>query len=769
MTYTCLGNDMYEIKLIIYVDCDWTTNTTGITFDPDGILSIYNSNNELLQSILFTELDQIELPDESVGNDCLEIPTEFCVLRGIYTMQVELPPIPGGYQLAYQRCCRNPSINNIITPSDFGNTFTTNIPGSELSEDCNSSPSFNSYPPLALCLGDDINIDLSATDIDNDSLVYSFTTPLHGANNVGPLDITPPPFTEIVWAPGYSDQYPLDSNPPIGIDNSTGFITGTPSQIGMYIIGVKVDEYRDGILINSIVRDFRFLVTDCNVTTASIPLSNWYCNTLTVQFSNNSNNADTYFWDFGINNDSSTLYEPTYTYPDTGLYTVTLIANPNTVCADTNTVTFPLYTELLPFFENPEPQCIENNSFDLYGEGIAPQGTQITWEFGENATPSNSSVLNPNGISYSSPGSYTVSYNLQYNDCDETYIGTIEVFDEDIFPEIPDLDIQCFEENSFDFTAEGVYPDNANFLWNFGANSSPQTSTEQSPNNVQFSTSGIHNISLTIESNGCQNSALNSIEIYDALPIEIESSLPFGCEPFMVEFYSNLDPNNYTFYWDLGNGIDSTHTTQSVYYEGIYDVSLNVIENSSNCEGNLLYEDYISILPQPISAFTISPDTSQYGDPVFIINNAQHSSYYSYHFSSGHTTSEEEPEYIIPSIGDFTVWQYAMNEYDCIDSSSLNLHVNFNHTLWTPNVFSPNGDTQNELFYPIYTNVSEYELLIFDRWGKLIFSDLGKEPKWDGNHTNGLPCKIDSYIYLINYKTIDDNWHQAQGFVNLIR
>ena len=127
MTYNCLGDNLYEITLVMYVDCG-PSNTTGITFDGTGILSIYNSSNELVESITISEPEQIELSDETVGNDCLELPTDLCILRGVYTVIVELPPIVGGYQLAYQRCCRNPSIINIVTPSLFGNTYTTNIP-----------------------------------------------------------------------------------------------------------------------------------------------------------------------------------------------------------------------------------------------------------------------------------------------------------------------------------------------------------------------------------------------------------------------------------------------------------------------------------------------------------------------------------------------------------------------------------------------------------------------------------------------------------------
>ena len=769
MTYTCLGDNLYEIRLVIYRDCG-PTNTNGTGFDAIGDVAIYNSNNEQVQLIQISNPVASIIGDETVGNDCLELPTGLCIEQGVYNFFVELPPIEGGYQIAYQRCCRNDQIINIDNPEDFGSTFTVHIPGSDEVNECNSSPTFNSSPPVALCLGDEINIDLSATDTDGDELIYELTTPLHGANDIDPTAITPPPFTPIVWETGYSETYPIDAQPPVQIDPVTGIITGSPNQEGMYVIGIKVSEYRNGLLINEIIRDFRFLVVDCNVITASFPLSSWYCNSLTVEFSNNSDNADSYLWDFGENGNTSTLEEPIYTYADTGMYTVTLIAMPNTVCADTNTVTFPLYTELMPYFEDPEPQCFENNSFDLTGEGIAPQGTTFNWNFGSNASPSNANTPNPTNISFDEVGVFPISYNLQYNDCDETYIGTIEVFDEELFPEIPNIESQCFLGNSFDFTAEGVYPANSNFLWEFGPNAVPSTSSEQNPNNIEFLSSGTQNITLTVYLNGCENATTGTVEVSEEIPVEIFAT-PNGCEPLTVQFQNSVDPINHNFAWDLGNGeTASSSTVQSTYFEGFYDVSLVVTNTLNDCEGSLFLSDYIEVAPQPISDFSLNSDYYVLGDPVIISNNALHTDAYNYQFSSGFTSNDEAPEYIPPTTGDITIWQYAINEdFNCVDSSSVSIEVNNEYTLWTPNSFTPNGDQKNDGFAPISTGVEEYRLLVYDRWGKLIFDEIGESPIWDGNNANGVPCKTDSYSYRVDYKTFLGDRHTSNGVVFLIR
>jgi gliding motility-associated-like protein len=774
MTYNCLGDNLYEITLIMYVDCG-PSNEQQITFDVSGLLTIYDSSNNFIETVEITNPEVIELSDETVGNECLTLPTDLCVLRGIYTVIVELPPIVGGYQLAYQRCCRNPSIINVDTPGEYGNTYTTNIPGSELISDCNSSPSFNEYPPLALCLGDDIIVDLSATDPDGDELVYSLTTPFHGADITNPLLITPPPFTAVPWTAGYSENYPLDANPAISIDANTGIITGTPNQMGMYIIGIKVEEYRDGVLINSVVRDFRFLIVDCDVITSSIPLSSWYCNSLTVSFTNGSVNANTYLWDFGNGNATSAEFEPNYTYPDTGNYTVTLIANPNTICADTNVVSFPLYTELNPIFTEPDPQCLGTNSFSFEGEGIIPENAVFNWEFGTTSTPTSSNQLNPSNIVFPTVGIFPVSFNVVFDNCDETFNSTIEIYDEVIFPTIPAQASQCLEGNVFNFSAAGTYPTGSNFQWNFGPNANPQTSFQENPTAISFSSLGEQLITLNVLYNDCENAVQGTVQIIGIENLEIESTPAAGCEPFTVEFSSLLNPNQYGFEWNLDNGIVSNQTNPvGIYTEGSYDISLSVTNLNSLCKDSVNLTDYITVVPQPISSFSLLSDSLIYNEAVQITNNSLHANSFLYEFSSGYTSTEFEPEYTIPSIGDFTIWQYVQNQYECIDSSSVDLFVEFEHTFWVPNVFTPNNNLVNDDFYASYTNVESYRMQIFNRWGEIVFDQEGKQPKWDGEDKTRKDKldknqKSDTYVYLIEYKTIADTSHKVRGIVSLIR
>ena len=180
----------------------------------------------------------------------------------------------------------------------------------------------------------------------------------------------------------------------------TGLITGIPTSMGLYNIAIKVSEYRNGVYINETLRDFTLLVVDCDIINASFPTPNWYCKGLTVDFENNSSNANTFHWDFGDNETTSSEFEPSYTYPDTGKYTVQLIANPGSNCTDTSTVTFPLYTELLPYFDNPDPQDFKDNNFNFLGEGGYSPSCCHQLGFRSKCDSETSNQINPKGVRF---------------------------------------------------------------------------------------------------------------------------------------------------------------------------------------------------------------------------------------------------------------------------------------------------------------------------------------------------------------------------------
>jgi gliding motility-associated-like protein len=192
---------------------------------------------------------------------------------------------------------------------------------------------------VAICVQQPIDFDHSATDPEGDSLVYRLCTPLNGPDSLAPQPIPPfkGPYPEVVWNdPPYNLANVL-GGVPLTIDPVTGFMTGVPNTIGNFVVGVCVDEYRNGDLLSTTRRDFQYNVADCGVPTAAFAEVKGACENEVVKFSNQSNVPDV-LWYFDWPNDlslTSTVFSPQYQFPDTGTYTVALITVPGLPCADT--------------------------------------------------------------------------------------------------------------------------------------------------------------------------------------------------------------------------------------------------------------------------------------------------------------------------------------------------------------------------------------------------------------------------------------------------
>ena len=133
----------------------------------------------------------------------------------------------------------------------------------------NSSPRL--FPPLSdyACVNQLFYIDFAGTDDDGDSISYSLAAPLddHQDNNsniVALPETTPPPHPIVDFAPGYTLDNMIPGDPALSISNN-GFITVTPTEVGLYVFSVKAEEFRNGVKIGESRRDFQMLVVDgCN-------------------------------------------------------------------------------------------------------------------------------------------------------------------------------------------------------------------------------------------------------------------------------------------------------------------------------------------------------------------------------------------------------------------------------------------------------------------------------------------------------------------------
>lgn len=451
LTYKHLFGDAYQVKLVLRRDC--LLGSAEAEFDNPASIGIFTSGGALAQWL--GNNGQLKLPfmssdtlNEYIQSDCGFEGTQVCVHETTYIGNVTLPQRPGGYVLAYQRCCRNASLNNVIEPLETGSTYSVVVSEQSLILQ-NSTPEFVQWPDVYICANKPLIFDHSAMDRDGDSLVYKLCTPSLGATRVNPRPQPPnfPPYNDILWAAPYSLN-DMMGGVPLKIDSKTGQVTATPNLVGQFLIGICVEEYRNGQLLSTVRRDFQYNVRICSQPPlAQFSTSESNCDGLTVEFYNESLSSSNYQWDFDFpstdNTFKSTAKDPVFTFPSSGIYTVRLRATRGTDgCFDTVLQTVAVFeNKIIPDFTYALSGCDESNDklslllADL--SAFNEPGYTITnreWSVTQNGTTKTYSGNAPI-IDLSYMGNVEISLQLSAsNGCVSTIAKTINI--EDVLPKI---------------------------------------------------------------------------------------------------------------------------------------------------------------------------------------------------------------------------------------------------------------------------------------------------------------------------------------------
>lgn len=277
--YECLNasTNQYQLTLKFYRDC---LNGQANFDDPITLFIFQGTSGALYQTVDIPVPFNTPQVQPTNWGPCVSVPPAVCVEEGIYQTTITLPPLAGGYNLGWARCCRNYAITNLNDPQVEGVTFLAHIPDPGLAT-CNSMPTFDNTPPFFFCQNQTFTFDYSATDPDGDSLVYFLTNPYTGTNfnglgagnpnfggnnpvvSPGGNPMGPPPYQNVVFAAGYSFINPFGPGSTINLDSQTGLLTVTPAQLGIFVVAVSVFEYRNGVLLSENKQDLQIHVLNC--------------------------------------------------------------------------------------------------------------------------------------------------------------------------------------------------------------------------------------------------------------------------------------------------------------------------------------------------------------------------------------------------------------------------------------------------------------------------------------------------------------------------
>ncbi len=431
------GTSTYKITLKLFRDCF----SGGAALDPIVNIGIFDklSNTAVSGSPFEVNLDHVQEIQKGRNIPCIINPPQVCYQVGYYYLTVTLSNNQMGYWITFQRCCRVDNITNLAVAIGVGATYVGSIAGTQtlgnMSSNHNSSPQFFLRDTALVCQTRNFTLDFSASDPDGDVLTYEFCGAYSGGSETSPVvpNPPPPPYNVVPYASGYSASSPL--GPGVTINPTTGIISGVAPAAGSFVITVCVNEWRNGIVINTHRKDFILKVADCDFVAAQLPLSAVFCDDFNVSFANETPTSLIYawHWDFGITgtlNDTSNVETPSFTYPDSGLYTVKLVVNPGDPCSDSATMQMGLYPGFFPDFISSgicvtKPTSFTDATTSVYG---AVNGWR--WDFGELSASNDTSRLQNPVYSYPTLGIKSAQLIVQSTKgCVDTVTKDITIID----------------------------------------------------------------------------------------------------------------------------------------------------------------------------------------------------------------------------------------------------------------------------------------------------------------------------------------------------
>jgi gliding motility-associated-like protein len=119
--------------------------------------------------------------------------------------------------------------------------------------------------------------------------------------------------------------------------------------------------------------------------------------------------------------------------------------------------------------------------------------------------------------------------------------------------------------------------------------------------------------------------------------------------------------------------------------------------------------------------------------------------------------------------GSYTTSVIVTDSYGCADTASITVVVDGNIDIIIPNVFSPNGDNTNDIFFITAEGYKQLHLEIYDRWGLKLWEVEGLNPSWDGRTSAGLAVPDGTYYYILTGTNFRNKAMEKTGYLSVVK
>ena len=506
-------------------------------------------------------------------------------------------------------------------------------------------------------------------------------------------------------------------------------------------------------------------------------------------------------WNFGDGN-TSTLQSPTHTYGNPGTYTVSLAVTNNFGCKDSTVITVVIHPLPVANFLSV-PVCFHDTTcFSDLSTVSTGAVTAWSWNFGDPASGVNniSNLQSPCHV-FTGLGPYTVILTVTSDSgCQSTT---------NLQATINPLPVAGINVNSVCLNSTTAFTDasvagqgDTVSIWNWNFGDGSPNSNQQNPSHV-YAAAGNFTVTLIVTTNkGCKDTVTSPVVVYNP-PIALFTSPDSGCSPVCATFSdisTSMDGNIAIWEWSFPGGSPSASVAQNGSScwtaPGLYDVQL-IVTTIYGCKDTLYMPQYIEVFQWPAADFCVAPAQASVNDPSFYFCDLWSSDVSNWIWNFGDGSSDSTNTNPIHSYSasavfndyyTYSICLHVENTHGCWDTICHTVELIPEFEFYIPNCFTPNGDMMNELFFGKSRGVREYEIMIFDRWGNLIWDceftgsnvswdisgqdGMSSACKWDGEVEGGRSDALvqeDVYVWKVKLTDIFDKKHTYIGHVSSVR
>ncbi|MFP5471186.1 MAG: PKD domain-containing protein, partial [Bacteroidia bacterium] len=319
--------------------------------------------------------------------------------------------------------------------------------------------------------------------------------------------------------------------------------------------------------------------------------------------------------------------------------------------------------------------------------------------------------------------------------------------------------------------------------WTFGDGN---FSVDQNPENL-YVFAGVYDLTFTItDQYGCTSDSITAPFLNIDGPqgnLVVTSDPNATCnQTFTFEMTDTYNVASWTWVmgdtttFEGGNPIEYTYKEPGTY------TGVLLIRDDKDCEVPLPFT--VTSTNNGITAdfiFTPTP-TADLGQLVIFTDQSSSPSLggivlWDWEFSDGYTTSNatgEDIKHVFSQTDSLYITLSVQDAEGCWDEITKVIYIENN--LYIPNIFSPNGDDKNEKWYIPGTPFKSYDILIYNRWGSLMFeeskqtdgSEGGLHVSWDGRNNGKGLCSDGTYYFILKGTLVDDTVVEHTGFITLV-